>query len=242
MRQKDPRLLRSDVVVEVAGPVGVLKCVVTEPAEFAEPRWLAVIGHPHPQMGGTLHNKVVATLARAVRQLGGLAVRFNYRGVEGSEGAYDEGVGEVADFLAVYRWSVERYQPARTCVAGFSFGSYIAASAQSQLTASELRPAGLLLVAPPVARMPFNELPTLSPPSFVIQGEVDDVVEPESAYNWVACRGDIPAEHLIRVPGADHFFHGRLSTIKDEAVEVFSKFLSEARQSTPRDEATRGQS
>lgn len=224
--QRDPRLSRGDEAVVIPGPVGALEAVVTRPSTPASPAWLAVIGHPHPQMGGTLHNKVVHTLARAARDLGGIAVRFNYRGVERSEGGYDEGVGEVADFLAVYRWALKAYQPKNSFLAGFSFGSCMAATALGQLSAEDLAPKGLLMVAPPVARMPFDVMPSFIVPSYVLQGEEDDVVAPQDVYDWCAARADIPAEHLVRVPKADHFFHGCLSAVKSTATQIMADCLA----------------
>jgi alpha/beta superfamily hydrolase len=189
-----------------------------------------------------MHNKVVHTLARSVRDLGGVAVRFNYRGVEGSEGDYDDGVGEVADYVAVYQWALARFAVQRTCLAGFSFGSYISATALSQVSGRqvsgqqvsglEVVPAGLLLVAPPVARMPFETLPAFEVPSFVIQGEQDDVVAPESVYEWVREREDVAEDHLVRIAKADHFFHGCLSLLKKEATSVFQVCLGLAEESS----------
>lgn len=226
MKQQDPRLSRGDEAVAIPGPVGALEAVVTRSNTSAVPQWLTVIGHPHPQMGGTLHNKVVHTVARAARDLGGLAVRFNYRGVEGSEGSYDEGVGEVADFLAVYRWALQVYDPQKTFFAGFSFGSCMAATALSQLGVAELCPRGLLMIAPPVARMPFDVLPSFPVPSYVLQGEADDVVEPQDVYDWCQLREEISEERLLRVPKADHFFHGCLSAVKSSAAQVMSACLA----------------
>src|SRR6476620_6198205 len=120
----------------IAGPAGAIECAIDEPADM--PRGFAVICHPHPQAGGTLDNKVVQTLARAFAQLGLRSVRFNFRGIGASEGAWDGGRGEVDDALAVigaYRHGAEA-EAARALplvLAGFSFGGYVAAEAARRL-------------------------------------------------------------------------------------------------------------
>ena len=110
------------------GDAGPIEVSIDEPATNAV--GLAVIAHPHPLFGGTKDNKVVQTLARAFLQMGYLTVRFNFRGVGRSEGAYDEGRGELDDLLAV----VDAHAPSGPiCLAGFSFGSFVTSHAVARL-------------------------------------------------------------------------------------------------------------
>ena len=191
----------------IAGPAGTLECAVDAPLDTA-PRALMVICHPHPQHGGTMDNKVVQTLARAALQLGWRAVRFNFRGVGGSAGAWDEGRGEVDDALAV----IEAHRdPALPLVlAGFSFGGAMAAIAAARLP-EERRAQRLLLVAPSSRNF---AMPAVPEDTVLIHGEADDVV-PLSASLDFARPLSLP---VIVVPGVGHFFHGQLPLLKRLAV------------------------
>jgi hypothetical protein len=116
----------------VPGPAGRLEALLEEPEE-GEPRYVALVCHPHPQHGGTMHNKVVYRLARGLRRTGAVVLRFNYRGVNLSEGAYADGVGELEDARACLALLRDRYPALPFVVAGFSFGSRIALQLASQL-------------------------------------------------------------------------------------------------------------
>src|SRR5258708_7318852 len=107
-----------------AGPAGKLECLLEEP-EDQHPREAVLVCHPHPQHGGTMHNKVVYRIARGLRNSGGVVLRFNYRGVNLSEGKYDHGIGERADAEAALALLRSRYPDLAFGLAGFSFGSRI---------------------------------------------------------------------------------------------------------------------
>ena len=186
----------------VAGPAGSIECAIDLPTTVAEPRGTAIICHPHPQFGGTMDNKVVQTLARAVLQLGWRSVRFNFRGVGSSQGVWDEGVGEIADALAVI--AARREGP--LLLAGFSFGGYVAASAAQRL-ADDAKPARLVLVAPSTAK---QTVPGVPPETIVVQGEADDVVPLPATFDWARPQS-LP---VIVLPGVGHFFHGQLGLLK----------------------------
>ncbi|HYI93609.1 MAG TPA: alpha/beta fold hydrolase, partial [Bryobacteraceae bacterium] len=108
----------------LAGPVGKLEALLEEPEE-GEPKEAIVVCHPHPQHGGTMHNKVVYRVARGLRKSGAVVLRFNYRGVNLSEGEYGHGSGEIDDAKAALAWLRERYPDLPYSLAGFSFGSRI---------------------------------------------------------------------------------------------------------------------
>jgi uncharacterized protein len=186
----------------VPGPAGVLDCAVDEPADA--PRGVAVLCHPHPQHGGTMDNKVVQTLARALVQLGYRAVRFNVRGVGGSAGTWDEGRGETDDALAVVTACRQPGLP--LLLGGFSFGGYVAAQAASRL-AHEAAAQRLVLVGPATSRF---ALPPVPPDTLVIHGEADDVVPLASTLAWARTL-DLP---VLVLPGVGHFFHGQLTLLK----------------------------
>jgi len=188
---------------QIAGPAGALECAINDPADA--PRGVAVVCHPHPLHGGTMDNKVVQTLARAFVQLGHRCVRFNFRGIGASQGAWDEGAGEVDDALAVIAAFREPAMP--LLLAGFSFGGYVAASAAHRLPEGA-KPQRLVLVGP--ATRSFTT-PAVPPDTLVIHGEHDDVVPLQATLDW-ARPLSLP---ITVVPGGGHFFHGQLPLLKD---------------------------
>jgi uncharacterized protein len=208
-------LQAESVVLE--GPAGGLEARLDYPAggiDPAAPGAFAVVCHPHPLYGGTLTNKVVHTLARAFNDSGMPSVRFNFRGVGASAGTHDGGVGEVQDALAAVRYGRGRWPQARLWLAGFSFGAAVAVRA-----CAEAAPVGLVAVAPAVDRM---DIAAVRPacPVLVVLGDADDVVSPQRMLEWA--RGLEPPPALQVLPGAGHYFHGRLPDLHD-SVTAFLK-------------------
>ncbi|MBP6798829.1 MAG: alpha/beta hydrolase [Luteimonas sp.] len=192
------------------GPAGALEVAVDPPEADAEPRPLvAIVCHPLPTEGGTMHNKVVTMAARSLRELGATTVRFNFRGTGRSEGEFDHGNGELDDLRAVAAWVRERRPHDTLWLAGFSFGAYVSLRA-----AAELEPALLVSIAPPVSGRGWDfdalALPTM--PWLVIQGENDEIVDPQSVYDWLE-RRRAQAE-LVRMPDTSHFFHRKLIDLR----------------------------
>lgn len=194
--------------VLIPGPAGQLEVVVEVP-DTPRVRGWALLGHPHPQMGGTLDNKVVHTLVRACLSTDWAAIRFNFRGVGRSQGQWDQGQGELDDMLAV--WEAfrgdARWAGLPGWLGGFSFGGHIAVRAASQLAAAGAAPAGLLLVSPAVSRF---ETPAVPVPALVVEGDQDDVVPLSAVLDWARPQ----AQPVTVVPGAGHFFHGQLGLLK----------------------------
>lgn len=189
------------------GPAGLLElaAAAADPAEACA--GTVVICHPHPQHGGSLRNKVVTMLERALRESGLDTVRFNFRGVGHSEGAYDEGDGESGDLVAVTQW-VRRVHPQDALwLAGFSFGSYVALR-----TARSLAAGALVTVAPPVGRWDFEAVAMPECPWLVVQGEDDEIVDPQAVFDWVETLQPPPI--LVRMPETGHFFHRRLMDLR----------------------------
>ncbi|MEO8079626.1 MAG: alpha/beta fold hydrolase, partial [Caldimonas sp.] len=190
----------------VAGPAGRIECAIDRPE--GRSRGLVVVCHPHPQFGGTLDNKVVQTIARTFLQLGWTSVRFNFRGVGESEGAWDEGEGEVGDALAVLQTARGAPDEAALpfALAGFSFGGYVAAAAAARLP-EDSRPARIVLVGPSTEK---QSVPAVAADTVVIHGEVDDTVPLQATFDW-ARPLHLP---VIVLPGVGHFFHGQLGLLK----------------------------
>lgn len=194
----------------IEGPDGALALRIEEPVG-ADHGVDLVVCHPHPLYGGSLDNKVVHTLARAARDEGVRAVRFNFRGVGASAGQHDHGRGEVDDLLAVVAALALAAPGRRLLLAGFSFGAFVAASALARLTSP---PLALLLVAPPVHYAGFDTLPPFGVPVTVFQGSDDDVVEAVAVADWCGQRQPPLAPRLF---ATGHFFHGALPELKDAA-------------------------
>jgi uncharacterized protein len=194
----NPRTLKQTV----AGPAGDLVCAIDEPE--APARGLAVICHPHPQHGGTMDNKVVVTLARAFVQCGWRAVRFNFRGIGGSAGAWDNGRGEIDDAVAVAGALRQGSEP--LALAGFSFGAYVASHA-----AAALQTQPLVLVGPATQNFTVAAVPQ---GTLVIHGEADEVVPLAATLDWARPQ----SQPVVVVPGGGHFFHGQLPLLKNLVV------------------------
>jgi uncharacterized protein len=189
------------------GPAGALEAVLHR-HEGASPEVAALVCHPHPLYGGTLHNKVVHRVASVLHEVGAAVLRFNFRGAGRSEGTHDEGRGELEDARAALRWLEQRYPQARAWVAGFSFGSWVAA----RLAASE-PVERLILISPPVQRSDFGSMRESAVPKLVLQGTADDVCSPQ------ALEKEFPTWHdpkrLLLVPGATHFYDRQLGALGD---------------------------
>jgi uncharacterized protein len=191
---------------EVAGPSGVLECARDLPE--GNSLGTALIAHPHPLFGGTMDNKVVQTLARACVHCGWTAVRFNFRGVGGSAGAYAESVGETQDMLAV----LAQAAPAGDLVlAGFSFGSAVASRVFGHVQ-HERHVKKLVLVGTAASR--FSVAPIADEAHdrvLVVHGEHDDTVPLAAVMDWAR-----PMSLPVTVmPGGGHFFHGQLPLLKN---------------------------
>jgi hypothetical protein len=171
-----------------------------------EPRGIALVAHPHSQQGGTLDNKVVQTLAKTFAALGYASVRFNFRGVGGSAGEFDDGIGETDDALAVLEFARREFGAAvgarAPVLAGFSFGSFVQTRVAQKVT-----PERMVLVGPAVRRFALLDVPA---DTIVIHGEEDDVVPLADVLEWARPQ-QLP---VVVFPGCGHFFHGRLPQLQ----------------------------
>jgi hypothetical protein len=191
----------------IQGPAGAIEMLRDEPGEGVSPRGTAVIAHPHPLFGGTMENKVVQTLARAFVQGGWRSLRFNFRGVGSSQGTHDEGRGELDDMLHIIE---QECGEGALALAGFSFGSFIAASVVSRLWPRR-EPEKIVLVGTAASRFSVPALPPETHErTLVVHGEKDDTVELSAVMDWARPQ-QLP---VTVVPGGEHFFHGQLPLLK----------------------------
>ncbi|HUE19358.1 MAG TPA: alpha/beta fold hydrolase [Stellaceae bacterium] len=195
--------------VTITGPAGKLEARY-QPAPAPKAPAVLVL-HPHPQHGGTMHNKVVHALAQAFARRGFATLRFNFRGVEKSEGSYGEGTGELADAAAALDWLRGQNPDASALwIAGFSFGAWIALRLVAQR-----RPAGFVVLAPPTRMLDFSEIDSIATPGLIVQGDQDQIVPPDGVVDFAArLKQASPAAIELRlIPGADHFFSGQLDAM-----------------------------
>jgi uncharacterized protein len=203
-----PAFPSTSTTLTLSGPAGALEVAVDPPeADVAAQAVVAVLCHPLTTEGGTMHNKVVTMAARSLRELGVTTVRFNFRGAGASEGAFDHGEGELDDLRAVVAWVRDARPDAALWLGGFSFGAYV-----SLRGAMELRPSVLMSIAPPAGRWDFERIVLPTMPWLVIQGEEDEVVDPQAVYDWLTRSGANAA--LVRIPDTSHFFHRKLMDLR----------------------------
>ena len=197
----------------IPGPAGRLEALLEEPEE-REPQEAALICHPHPQHGGTMHNKVVYRIARGLRQAGYVTLRFNYRGVNLSEGVYDRGEGELQDAQTALAWLRERYPALPYSLAGFSFGSRVVLRLGCDLPdVRQVIAAGF-----PTTYKDRSFLAGCTVPRVFIQSTNDEHGPKPDLEKLVA---DLPEpKSLIWVEAQDHFFKNGLDEFERSIVGV----------------------
>ncbi len=211
--------LQGETSLRVTGPGGAVEALLSLPAAERVAQPLVVICHPHPLGGGTMNNKVVTTLVRHYRDLGLPVLRFNFRGVGHSQGVHDHGRGELDDLRAVIEAGLQQWPVPYFALAGFSFGSYVAAA----VAASDQRCRHLLLIAPPVQNYPFEHL-ALPTPTWVVQGDADELVPIDAVRDWVKATPAVT--RFEELPGCGHFFHGRLPEMVARIHEPMQSWLA----------------
>ena len=204
--------------VRFPGPTGTLEGLWKKAS--GPRRGSAVFAHPHPLHGGTLRNKVVFRAAAALTAAGYATLRFNFRGVGASQGRHDEGRGEADDFRAALD-EAERLDGLPLVAGGFSFGSAVALRA----AAADERVAALVAVGFPLATLARGSLPRPNVPSLFVTGERDTFGPPALLAKFAGDSGQI-----VIVPGADHFFEGRLEEL-ERAIAGFLAALPVAARS-----------
>ncbi|MCI0489003.1 MAG: alpha/beta fold hydrolase [Blastocatellia bacterium] len=204
------------------GPVGRIEAILKEPA--SAPVGVAIVCHPHPLFGGTMHNKVVYRIAKAFHQSGFAVLRFNFRGTGRSQGNYDKGRGEQDDLSAAIRFMEEKYPGAEVWLAGFSFGARVLLEAvcEDDKRESFRKLRALIAAGTPVSRYDFESAISCPVPKLFVQGAGDEfgsVADLEKLLERMS-----GPKSLKVIEGADHFFEGRL----DELAQAVSEFISSA--------------
>jgi alpha/beta superfamily hydrolase len=209
-------LLKGNTFFE--GPAGRIEALLKEP-KGAITR-AAIVCHPHPLHGGTLHNKVVYRIARAFYESGFAVMRFNFRGVGLSSGQHDYGRGEQEDLLAAIDFIQQKYAGAELWLSGFSFGAGVMLKVGCRKQAAALVAVGL-----PVSKYNFDDLIGCDKPKLLVQGALDE-------FGSVAELGRLAAKltaptRVVIIEGADHFLEGHLHELE----QIISDFISSTIQS-----------
>jgi len=198
------------------GPVGKLEVFVDRPK--SEAAALAIVLHPHPSQGGTAEHKIPATIAKALADIGFVVLRPNFRGAGRSEGEHASAAGEADDIRQLVDAVAAACPSLETALAGFSFGAFVAARVAKQL-AEAGRPLRRVALAGlpygPVRGGPAYDTPSGIPGALVVHGERDDRVPLEAVLDWARLDG----QPVTVVPGADHFFKGRLVVLRSLVAE-----------------------
>jgi alpha/beta superfamily hydrolase len=196
------------------GPAGRIEAILKEP-EGPVTR-AAIVCHPHPLFGGTMHNKVVFRIARAFQDSGFAVLRFNFRGTGQSEGEHDHGLGEQDDLRAAIEFVAKKYPDAEIWLAGFSFGSAV----MLRSAACDDRVRAIVAAGVPVSKYDFTNIERCAKPRLFVQGSLDQFGSTDDLKRVFASI-DEPKQLKI-IEGADHFFEGRLA----ELVDAISSFIS----------------
>lgn len=207
----------------IDGPAGKLEALLEHDPRVV-PKFAALVCHPHPVYGGTMHNKVVYRAAKAAAKLGYATLRFNFRGAGKSEGSYDEGIGEREDVRAALDFLNARFPRAAICLIGFSFGAAVGLA----VGATDPRVVALVGIGLPANDLDFAFLAAVRKPTLLVQGALDQYgsrAQVESLF--ASIKG---SKRLQWVEGADHFFAGKL----DELQKAVGEFLSEIASASPR--------
>ena len=206
----------ADIIREITGPAGPLEVLIEKPAGDA--RAAVIFAHPLPTQGGTMHTKVVFQGTKALARIGCAVLRFNFRGVGRSAGAWDEGRGEIDDFRSAVDFMAAQYPGTDLWAAGFSFGSYVALMEGAQ----DDRICALIGIAPPVNRYDFAAAIKSQKPKFIIHGEADELIPLKQVREFYAQLAD-PKE-LVEIDRANHLFDGQVSEVGDALEDLLADF------------------
>jgi uncharacterized protein len=203
----------------IPAPHGKLEAIIKSPREQAQIRGVALVLHPHPQHGGTMHNKVVFRAASALNDAGLVSLRINFRGVGQSTGTHDEGIGEREDVLAALDYLSREYPGQEVTLAGFSFGSRVGLD----VGMSDNRVVRLIGLGVPVTMYDVSFLEKCRKPILFVHGDHDEFGSVEDLRRLVS---RLPAEaqaQLVVIEDADHFFEGHLDEMKRAITEWLEK-------------------
>jgi len=206
------------MLLDLKGPAGRLEALLESGA--TPPRAAVVFGHPHPSHGGTMHTKAVFQGAKGLARIGCAVLRFNFRGVGRSEGTFDQGEGEMADFRAGIDFMAAQFPGVPLWAAGFSFGSWVAL----EVGADDSRVSTLIGIAPPITREGYTWTRTLESekPKFFVQGDMDELCPIKDLWAFYAKLKE-PKE-LVVVEGASHLFEGKTREVGEALEDLLGDF------------------
>jgi alpha/beta superfamily hydrolase len=196
------------------GPAGRLEARIDEPS--GAPRAVAVVAPPHPELGGTLHDRVVYHATQGLTRAGSAVVRFSFRGAGASEGTFTGGPGERDDFRAVLDAAAARYPGLPVWAVGYSFGAWIA----TEVGALDPRVALMVAIAPPIGGYDFAEAARAGKPVFLVHGERDQLCPVKAVQRFYGTLAE-PRE-LVVIDAADHLFDGHVGEIADALADLLS--------------------
>jgi alpha/beta superfamily hydrolase len=212
--------MADEPIREIQGPAGRLEALLEPPVlSPGQPvRAAVVFGHPLPIEGGTMHTKAVYRATKALARIGCAVLRFNFRGVGSSEGTWDEGPGEIADFRAALDVMAARYPDTELWTAGFSFGSWVALT----VGATDDRVRILIGIAPPLDRYDFSVVAKSTKPKFFIHGEFDEISPLKRMYEFYS---QVPEpKELVVIDGASHLFDGKVLEVGDAVEDLLGDY------------------
>jgi len=206
------------IAVDISGPAGLLEGLINAKTAV-EPRAIAVLAHPLPTAGGTMHTKAVFHAAKALARVDVAVLRFNFRGVGRSSGSFSDGVGEQEDFRAALAFMMARY-PAVTRVwcGGMSFGSWVSMA----VGAGDPHVTALIGIACPVNKYDYSVVVSARKPAFLVHGERDELIPLKDIRKFYATLSE-PKE-LVVIDGADHLFDGKASEVGDAVEDLLQDF------------------
>jgi hypothetical protein len=206
------------ITVDIAGPAGLLEGLINA-RTGGEPRAIAVLAHPLPTAGGTMHTKAVFHAAKALARIGVPVLRFNFRGVGRSAGSFSDGPGEREDFRAALSFMRERYPDVqRIWCGGMSFGSWVSLTVGSE----DPHVTALVGIACPVNKYDYSPVVAAAKPTFLIHGEFDELVPIKDVRKFYALLSE-PKE-LVVIDAADHLFDGKVSEVGEAIEDLLQDF------------------
>jgi alpha/beta superfamily hydrolase len=209
MTPAETRIFHRSLFLE--GPAGRLEALLWTPAQ-PDPPMAAVVCHPHPLYGGTMHNKVVFRVAKSLHRYGLAVLRFNFRGAGLSEGVHDQGCGEIGDVRAALGFLAKQFPGRPLLLAGFSFGAWVGL----QAGCPDPRVVELIGLGLPADHSDLSFLRACGKPKLIVQGERDQFGAREHVEAAIAAVPEPQREQarLVFIPGADHFFAGKLAAVE----------------------------
>jgi len=208
----------------IPAPHGQLEGILKEPRDKSNIRGVALVLHPHPMHGGTMHNKVVFRATAALNDAGLVSLRINFRGIGQSTGTHDEGRGEKEDVQTALDYLTEHYPGQEVTLAGFSFGSRVGL----EVGISDARVARLIGLGVPVTLYDVSFIQSCRKPILFVHGDHDEFGNVEDLKTLISKIPDETLVQLVVVKDADHFFAGHLDEMKNAIIEWMEKQLKDS--------------